>query len=179
MRRGDRAGLATLRARRAAGVDHHPRRDRSRCCSQLARHTDPYQPAGDGAGLSHLDADLPGAGKKKRVEIGAPDLNPAPRSARVAAEGFEATRTAPLDPNAWMAGADDLSQPIRNSKLPEQRLDARMQRLAGPVAAKPLALAQHNPQAARSARDRGGAARRSAANDDYVGIDWSTRHASP
>ena len=54
-----------------------------------------------------------------------------------------------------------------------------MHRLAGPVAAGPLALAQDDAQPACRAGDRGGAARGSAADDDYVGIDWSTVHAPP
>jgi hypothetical protein len=55
--------------------------------------------------------------------------------------------------------------------LPEQRLDAWMQRLAGAVAAGRVALVQHDVQAACRAGDRGGTSRRSAANDGYVGID--------
>src|SRR5208337_2665640 len=102
-----------------------------------------------------------------------------PGSAGVAAEGLEATRTAPLDPDTRLAGANHLSQPIRNPELPEQRLDARMPCLAGPVAVRPLALADDDAQAARRTADRGGAALWPAANDDYVGIDWSTRHDSP
>jgi hypothetical protein len=54
-----------------------------------------------------------------------------------------------------------------------------MQGLARSVAARKLALAQHNPQATRRAGDRGGGARGSAADDDYVGIVWSTVHDPP
>ena len=135
-----------------------------------------HQCAGDGAGPSHIDAEFPGALEKKRIEISAPDLKAGPRSARIAAERFEATRTAPLDPDAWMACADRVRQAIRDPELREQRLDARMQGLAGPVAARRLALAHDDAQAARRAGDRGGAACRSAADDDYVGIDWSAVH---
>jgi hypothetical protein len=70
-----------------------------------------------------------------------------------------------------MAGADRLGHTIGDSKLFKQRFDARMQSLARPVAAGPLALAQDDAQSARRAGDRCGAACRPAANDDYVGID--------
>ena len=70
-----------------------------------------------------------------------------------------------------MARADRVGHTIGDPELLKQRLDAWMHRLAGPVAAGPLALAQDHAQPACRAGDRGGAACRSAADDDYVGID--------
>src|SRR5208337_3159479 len=170
---------ATKPSRSTAGVDDHPRIDRSVCRIQPARRPRAHQHARDGAGLSHLDSSLPGTREQQRVEIGAPSLKPAPGSERIAAEDFKATRAAPLDPDSGMAGADHPSQPIRDPQLPEERLNARMERFARTVAAGSFALAHDDLHAAGGAGDRRGAARRAAADDDYVGIDWSTVHDPP
>jgi hypothetical protein len=78
-----------------------------------------------------------------------------------------------------MARADRPGHSIGDAKLLEQRLKAGMHGFSGPVAAGPLTLAEDDAKSPRRAGDRGGGACRPAANDDYVGIDWSTRHASP
>src|SRR5579872_5982494 len=88
----------------------------------------------DSTGLSHVNAKLARSRKQQHVELGTPYLEPIPQSAVVTAECFEPRRAAPLDPDPGMPCADHAFQPIGNAKLSQQGLDARMERLARPVA---------------------------------------------
>jgi hypothetical protein len=103
--------------------------------------------------------------------IGTPELKPSPRSACIAAEGFEATRATPFDPDAGMARPDCPGHSVGDAKLLHQRLDARMHRFSRPVAAEPFAFAKDDAQPSRRARNRCGGACGASAYDDYVGID--------
>jgi hypothetical protein len=65
---------------------------------------------------------------------------------------------------------------VGDAELRQDRLDSRVQGLAGPIVRETRAfegrtLEEMDTQAARGAADRGGATRRPAANDGYVGID--------
>ena len=132
--------------------------------------------AGHATWLPQRNTGLARTGSQQGIEIRAPDLEPAPRSAGVAAEWFEPAGSAPLDPDAGVPCTDHHRQPVGGAKLRQQRLNCRMQRFARPVSAWRFALAQHDTQASPGAGNRGGAARRPAANDNYVGIERSVVH---
>ena len=73
-----------------------------------------------------------------------------------------------------MARADSGLKPVGEAELAQQRLDARMQCLARTVPRQDSPLEQVHAQPALDAGDCRGGARRTAARDDYVGIESSS-----
>ena len=73
-----------------------------------------------------------------------------------------------------MARAHRGLKPLSQAELAQQRLDARMQCFARTVPGEDSSLEQVHAQPALDAGDCRGGARRTAARDDYVGIESSS-----
>jgi hypothetical protein len=160
----------------ARGINNHARRDRASRGLYPANGIITFESVEHGAALAHINTQRARPLQQHRVKVRPPDLETLPCFACIAAERFKPARAGPLDPYALVARADDIAKTLRDAEPSEQRLDPGMHRLAGSVATGRCAFAQRYAKAPSRASDGSRAARRSAPDDDYVGIDRSTVH---
>ena len=129
------------------------------------------------AALVQDRAELDRPRDEQRIEARPPRLEALPRARLVGAVGHEARRLAPADPYALVAREAGAEHPLEHAQLAQRRLDARVQRLAGPLALELAAVQQRDAQAGARARDRRRRARRPGARDRDVDVRRRSHYA--